>query len=83
MTEEDLGKLKFRERSHIAYDDECHTLFECVSEPFANRLFVNFIKKRDKNTCDVVGNVRLHYSLDGNVYKSKEKLMEAIKDIEI
>lgn len=80
MTEEELNKLKFRECSHTTYDDEYHTIYECVSEPFANRLFVNFIKKRDKNTGDVVGNGKIHYSLDGKLYKTKEKILEAIKD---
>ena len=79
MTEEKLNKLKFRECLHTTYDDEYHTIYECVSEPFVNRLFVNFIKKRDKNTGEVVGKGRIHYSLDGKVYKTKEKLLEVIK----
>ena len=80
MTEEDLRKMKFRECSHTTYDDEYHTIYEFVSEPFDNRLFVNFIKKRDKNTGDAIGKGRIHYSLDGKVYKTKEKFLEAINE---
>lgn len=81
MTEEDLSKLKFRECSHTAFDTEYHTIYECVSEPLADRLFVNCIVRRDERTGNSLGKGRLHYSLDGKVYKNKEKLMEALKNI--
>lgn len=81
MTEEDLGKLKFRERSHITYDDEYHTIYECVSEPFVNRLRLNSIVKRSKATGEPIGKARIHYSLDGKLYRTKEKFLEAIKEV--
>lgn len=80
MTEEELNKLKFREHSHTTFDDRYLTIYECMSEPLADRLFVNLIRNRDKNTGDVVGKGRIYYSLDGKVYKTKEKFLEAIKD---
>lgn len=80
MTEEELKKLKFRECSHITYDDEYHTLYECVSEPLIGRLKLNAIVKRSKVTGEPTGKARVHYSLDGKLYKTKEKVLEAIKD---
>lgn len=82
MTEEDLGKLKFRECSRITLKTEYHTFYECVSDPLAGRLFVNCIVRRDERTGNSLGRGRIHYSLDGKVYKSKEKLMEMLKTFE-
>lgn len=81
MTEEELKKLKFRECSHITYDDEYHTLYECVSEPLIGRLKLNAIVKRSKVTGEPTGKARVHYSLDGKVYMSKDKFMEVLKNI--
>lgn len=81
MTEEDLDKLKFRECSHTAFDTEYHTIYECVSEPFIGILMLNAIVKRSKDNGEPTGKARVHYSLDGKVYKSREKFIEAIKDI--
>lgn len=82
MTEEDLGKLKLRECSHTAFDTEYHTIYECVSEPLVGRLRVYAWCKRDKQTgIPLGGKPLIHYSLDGKVYKKKEKLLEIIKRI--
>lgn len=80
MTEEELNKLKFRECSHITYDDEYHTIYECVSKPFIRRLKLNAIVKRSKVTGEPTCKARLHYSLDGKLYKTKEKFLEVIRD---
>lgn len=81
MTEEDLGKLKFRKCSHITYDDEYHTIYECMSEPFKGRLRVRAIVKRSKTTGEPTSKTMVHYSLDGKVYKIKKKFLEAMKEV--
>ena len=82
MTEQELNKLKFREVSHTTFDDRCSTIYECVSEPLAGRLVVCAWRKRDKQTGMPLGGKPLvHYSLDGNLYRKKGKLLEIIKRI--
>lgn len=81
MTEEDLGKLKFREVNHVSYVSEYHTFYECVSEPFIGRLRLNSIVKRSKFTGEPTGKARVHYSLDGKLYRTKEKFLDAIKEV--
>lgn len=83
MTEEDIKNLKFNELNHVSYDSEYHTIYECVSEPFIDRLKLNAIVKRSKVTGEPTGKARVHYSLDGKVYKTKDKFLEAIKNIEV
>lgn len=82
MTEQELNKMRFREISHITFDDRYSTIYECVSEPLAGRLRVYAWCKRDKQTgIPLGGKPSIHYSLDGKVYKKKEKLLETIKRI--
>ena len=82
MTEQELNKMRFREISHTTFDDRYSTTYECVSEPLADRLKVCTWVKRDKQTGKPLGGKPLiHYSLDGKLYRKKEKLLEAIKRI--
>ena len=82
MTEQELNKMRFREISHITFDDRYSTIYECISEPLAGRLKVCTWVKRDKQTWKPLGcKPLIHYSLDGKLYKKKEKLLETIKRI--
>lgn len=82
MTEQEFNKLKFRELAHTSFDDRDYTIYECVSEPLAGRLKVCAWCKRDKQTgMPLGGKPLIHYSLDGKVYKKKEKLLETLKRI--
>ena len=82
MTEQELNKMRFREISHTTFDDRYSTIYECISKPLAGRLKVCTLVKRDKQTgMPLVGKPLIHYSLDGKLYKKKEKLLETIKRI--
>ena len=82
MTEQYFNQLRFREVSHTTFDDRYSTIYECVSEPLAGRLKVCTWVKRDKQTGKPLGGKPLiHYSLDGKLYKKKEKILEIIKQI--
>lgn len=80
MTEQELNKMRFREISNTTFDDRYSTIYECVSEPLAGRLNVCTWVKRNKQTgMPLGGKPLIHYSLDGKLYKKKEKLLETIK----
>ena len=82
MTEQEFNQLRFREASHTTFDDRYSTIYECVSEPLAGRLKVCAWYKRDKQTGITLGEKPLvHYSLDGKLYRKKEKVLEIIKSI--
>ena len=82
MTEQEFNKLKFRELAHTSFDDRDYTIYECVSQPLTKRLNVCTWYKRDKQTrMPLGGKPLIHYSLDGKLYKKKEKLLEIIKRI--
>ena len=82
MTEQEFNKLKFREVAHTTFDDRYSTIYECVSEPLAGRLKVCTWVKRDKQTgMQLDEKPIVHYSLDGKLYRKKEKLLEIIKRI--
>ena len=82
MTEEDIKKLKFKECTHATFDTEYHSFYECISEPLKGRLYVDSVIRRDKYTGASIGKGSVGYFLDGKFYETKEKLLEAIKDIE-
>lgn len=82
MTEQEFNQLRFREVSHTIFDDRYSTIYKCVSEPLADRLTVCTWVKRDKQTGITLGEkLIVHYSLDGKLYRKKEKVLEAIKRI--
>ena len=82
MTEQEFNQLRFREVSHTTFEDWYSTIYECISEPLAGRLKVCTWCKRDKQTgMPLGGKPLIHYSLDGKLYKKKEKLLEIIKRI--
>ena len=82
MTEQEFNQLRFGEVSHTTFDDRYSTIYECMSEPLVGRLKVCTWVKRDKQTgMSLGGKPLIHYSLDGKLYKKKEKLLETIKRI--
>ena len=71
-----------RELAHTSFDDRYSTIYECVSESLAGRLVVCAWCKRDKKTgMPLGGNPLIRYSLDGKLYRKKEKILEIIKRI--
>ena len=82
MTDQEFNKLKFREVAHGSFEDYYSAIFKCMSEPLVGRRKVSTWVKRDKQTGMLLGgNPLIHYSLDGKLYKKKEKLLEVIKRI--
>ena len=82
MNEQELNKMRFREISHITFDDRYSTIYECVSEPIAGRLRVYAWCKRDKQTGMPLGEKPLiQYWLDGELYRNREEILEIIKRI--
>ena len=82
MTEQELNKMRFREISHITFDDRYSTIYECVSEPLVGRLRVYAWCKRDKQTGIILDEKpKVIYLLDRKMYRNKEKVLEIIKRI--
>jgi len=79
MTIEELKKVKFRETCHLALEDEYSTTY--VSEDGR----IGFCDHTPRDKYGMVkkgGRTIRHFMIDGKVYKSKEKFLEAIKDFE-
>lgn len=74
MTKEELSKITFKCVGHLAMEHEhCMTY---VSED--GRLgFCDHTRRRKSGD---FGKTYRHYSIDGKVYKTKEKFLEALKD---
>lgn len=74
MTVEELAKITFRMIAHLAMEDEhCCT----YSSPDGRLGFCDHTKKTGEFT---YGRTYRHWRIDGKVYKSKEKFMDALKD---
>jgi hypothetical protein len=79
MTIEELKAVKFRETCHMAMADEYTTTY--ISED--NRLgFCDHVPRDEWGMVKKGGRSYRHYMIDGKVYKSKKKFLEAIKDFE-
>ena len=77
MTEEELKKVKFRETCHMALDSEYTTTY--FSED--GRLgFCDRVPRDEYGMVKKGGRPVRHFMIDGKVYKSKKKFLEAIKD---
>lgn len=74
MTPEELSKIPFRCVCHASWEHE-HTM-TYLSED--GRL--GFCMHTPKLKNGSFGKGRTHYQIDGKVYKSKKKFLEALKD---
>ena len=74
MTIEELEKVKFNFRSHVIMEDEHTTAYFSEDGKIG---FSNHVPFKDG---EPHGRSYRHYWLNGKVYKSKKKFLEAIKD---
>lgn len=75
MTYEEFVKLPFKFYAHLSMADEHSATYRTDDKRFAfcvHRPYENGIPK---------GRAYKHYQIDGKVYKSKEKLIEALKQL--
>lgn len=78
MTEEELAKVKFNMKAHLSMADEhCCTYF---SEDGRLGICVHTPVKEDAFGFRDFGRSYRHYSIDGTVYKSRKKFIEALAD---
>lgn len=76
MTKEELQKVPFKFRSHLA--TESHHASVYVNEQYGFSMC-----KRTKKTGEFTfGRTTTHYMYKGIVYKSLPKFLDAIKDVE-
>ena len=79
MTIEELKAVKFRETCHMAMEGEYTTTY--MSED--GRLgFCDHVPRDKYGMVKEKGRVIRHFMIDGKVYKSKAKFLEAIKDFD-
>ena len=74
MTIEELEKMPFKFHSHMSMEDEHITTYLSEDGKIG---FCNHVPFKDG---DPHGRSYRHYLLNGKVYKSKKKFLEAIKD---
>ena len=81
MTEEELKKIKFRAVFHMSAAEE-HT---CTYSDDSGRLgFCDHTPVlADFDGIKEFGRTRRHYRIDGTVYKSYKKFIEALKDFSL
>ena len=75
MTEEQLNQLKFRFVSHLAMEHEHASSY--VNDEYHIGMCVHVTRKPNGE----FGRSYRHFRYDGKVYKSKNKLLEAIKEL--
>lgn len=73
MTEQELSKIPFRCVCHLALKDEHIATY---SDESGRLGFSVTTPKKDEFT---FGKGRTHYRIDGKIYKSKKKFLEALK----
>ena len=74
MTIEELEKVKFKSHSHMSMEDEHPTTY------FSEDGKIGFCNHVPFKNGEPHGRAYRHYWLNGKVYKSKKKFLEAIKD---
>lgn len=78
MTIEELNKVRFHETCHMALDGEYTTTY--ISED--GRIGICDHVPRHPQTGQPKGRAYRHWMIDGKVYKSKNKFIEALKNFE-
>lgn len=77
MTVEELKKVPFRETCHMAMSKEYTTTYFSKD----NRLgFCDHVPRNKDGFVKKKGRAYRHYWIDGKVYNSKDKFLEALKD---
>ena len=79
MTIEELKKVKFREMCHLALESEYSTTYSGLDGRLG---FCDHTPRDEHGYVKKGGRTIRHYMIDGKVYKSKEKFIEALKDFE-
>ena len=77
MTAEELAKVPFQFKSHLSMEGEHCTVYEDNSKRLSFCSHVPFRNGKPYGRCYT------HYMIDGKVYKTKEKFMEALKEFEL
>ena len=77
MTAEELADIPFHMVSHLSMEGEHCSVYEDDSKRLSLCYHVPY---RDGEPC---GRTYTHYMIDGKVYKTKEKFIEALKEFEL
>ena len=77
MTEEELKKVPFRETCHMAFVGEYTTTYMSKDGRLG---FCDHVPRDKYGMVKKGGRAVRHFMIDGKVYKSKKKFLEAIKD---
>ena len=77
MTEEELKKIPFRETCHMAMEGEYTTTYMSKDGRLG---FCDHVPRDKYGMVKKGGRAVRHFMIDGKVYKSKKKFLEAIKD---
>ena len=77
MTIEELEKVKFKFHSHMSMEDEHTTTYFSEDGKIG---FCDHVPRDEYGMVKKGGRAVRHFMIDGKVYKSKKKFLEAIKD---
>ena len=77
MTVEELEKVKFKFHSHMSMEDEHTTTYFSEDGKIG---FCDHVPRDEFGMVKKGGRAVRHFMIDGKVYKSKKKFLEAIKD---
>ena len=77
MTIEELKKVPFRETCHMAMEGEYTTTYMSKDGRLG---FCDHVPRDEFGMVKKGGRAVRHFMIDGKVYKSKKKFLEAIKD---
>ena len=77
MTVEELEKVKFKFHSHMSMEDEHTTTYFSEDGKIG---FCDHVPRDEYGMVKKGGRAVRHFMIDGKVYKSKKKFLEAIKD---
>ena len=77
MTEEELKKVPFRETCHMAMEGEYTTTYMSKDGRLG---FCDHVPRDEYGMVKKGGRAVRHFMIDGKVYKTKKKFLEAIKD---
>ena len=77
MTIEELEKVKFKFHSHMSMEDEHTTTYFSEDGKIG---FCDHVPRDEYGMVKKGGRAVRHFMIDGKVYKTKKKFLEAIKD---